>query len=119
MSIEERIDPDFDTIIEKCRKELEIKFPNYGNTWLESDDEYYKERLTNEVDEYIKSMTPDSERRKLLNIINIAAMAYQTALANRAVRQMSSKCIYCGDPVMMHMAAGDKLLCPTGEVPKK
>jgi len=82
----ERIDPDFDKIIPLCLKELDIKFSEYGNTWLESDDLYYKERMLKEVQEYVESMTIQSEQRKLLNIINIAAMAYQTAPVNRGCR---------------------------------
>ena len=76
MSDQEHIDPDFDSIIEACKVELKIKFPNYGNTWLESNDRYYKERLDNEVQEYIKSTSIESERRKFINIINIACMAH-------------------------------------------
>jgi len=43
-----RVDPDFNTIIEKCIEQLKIKYPNYGNTWLYQDDAYYKERLLKE-----------------------------------------------------------------------
>ena len=82
-----RIDPDFGTLVVECIKELEIKYSQYGNTWLEQDDLYYKERLLKEVQEYTESMTIASERRKLLNIVNIAAMAWQTAKTNRGCRK--------------------------------
>ncbi len=82
-----RIDPDFGTLVTKCIEELGIKYRQYGNTWLEQDDLYYKERLEKEVKEYLDSMTVESEKRKLLNIVNIAAMAYQTAAVNRGCRK--------------------------------
>ncbi len=82
-----RIDPDFGPLIVACVRELAIKYRQYGNTWLEQDDLYYKERLLKEVKEYVDSMTVESERRKLLNIVNIAAMAFQTASVNRGCRK--------------------------------
>ncbi len=111
-----RIDPDFENIVKLCVKELEIKYSNYGNTWVELDDIYYKERLKKEVLEYVESMTVESERRKLLNIINIAAMAHQTAESNRGCRKHKppfedivkskddpyiSSCMICGKDVVI------------------
>ena len=111
-----RIDPDYEKIIRLCRKEMEIKFVNYGNTWLELDDLYFKERLTKEFKEYLESMTIESEQRKLLNIINIACMAHQTARTNRGCRkhkptfedimnskgtQIASVCTVCGKDVFI------------------
>ena len=78
MYLTKQIDPDFESIIPLCYKELNIKFPDYGNSWQEEPKSYWEKRLSNEVDEYIKSMSVASELRKLLNIINMAAMAYQT-----------------------------------------
>jgi len=79
--------PNYEDIIKLCVEEMRIKFKNYGNDWLTSDDVYWKERLKKEVEEYYESMTIDSEKRKLLNIINIAAMAHETADNNRGCRQ--------------------------------
>jgi len=106
-----RIDPDFDTIIKECIKQLKIKFPNYGNTWLEQDDKHYKERIKKEVNEYIDSMSIDSERRKLLNIINLAAMAYQTAHVNRADRRISARCPKCSKPLTLHNIKDGFFVC--------
>lgn len=106
-----RIDPDFDTIIKKCTEQLEIKFTAYRNTWLELDDAYYKERLFKEVDEYVKSMTVESERRKLLNIINIAAMAWETAKANRAERRIPVICTICGGSLVNHKMKDGFFIC--------
>ena len=62
-------------------------------------------------------MTIDSEKRKLLNIINIAMMAYETAETNRGCRQhmadfediVSSKgsdvfvnCTVCSMPLVIY-----------------
>jgi len=74
----EQMDPDFEKIISLCIKELDIKFPEYGNSWLECNKEYWIKRIGNEVKEYDMAMTPQSEKRKLLNIINMAAMAWET-----------------------------------------
>ncbi len=73
---EEQINPDFEKIIPLCINELNIKFPEYGNTWLDVDKEYWIKRIMNEIKEYEMSMTPQSDRRKMLNIINMAAMAW-------------------------------------------
>ncbi len=112
MGIHEQIDPDFEDIIEKCKQELKIKFPRYGNTWLEADDKYYKARLINEVDEYLKSMTVDSEKRKLLNIINIAAMAFQVAHVNRAKKYVPEMCPFCDKSLLRHKPFQGGLVCP-------
>jgi len=77
-----QIDPNFDAIIPLCVKELNIKFSDYGNTWLKMDTKYWVQRISNEVEEYEKSMTTQSAKRKLLNIINMCAMAWDN-LENR------------------------------------
>ena len=109
--------PHYEEVIVKCVHEMRIKFKNYGNDWLTSDDLYWKERLTKEIKEYCESMTIDSEKRKLLNIINIAMMAYETAETNRGCRQhmadfediVSSKgsdvfvnCTVCSMPLVIY-----------------
>lgn len=113
--------PDYQDIIEKCIKEMTIKYVNYGNDWLEADDLFWKERLTKEIKEYKNSMTIDSEKRKLLNIINIAAMAYETAdtkrgctthevafsvIASTEGKLIHTKCDKCGKP----LAIGDGII---------
>lgn len=75
---EEQINPNFEKIIPLCIRELTIKFPDYGNSWMKMLPEYWQKRLENEVDEYKKSLSPESAKRKLINIINIAAMAWET-----------------------------------------
>lgn len=79
--------PDYGPIIELCIKEMEIKFKNYGNDWLKQDDIYWKERILKEAKEHSESMTVDSEKRKLVNLINMCAMAHQTADDNRGCKK--------------------------------
>jgi len=74
----EQINPDFEKIIPLCIRELDIKFPDYGNSWLTCKKRYWINRIGNEVEEYEKSMTLPSDKRKLLNIINMCAMAWET-----------------------------------------
>jgi len=76
MSQEKQINPNFEKIIPLCIRELDIKFPDYGNSWMTSGKDYWIKRIGNEVEEYEKSMTKISEKRKLLNIINMCAMAW-------------------------------------------
>ena len=71
-----QINPHFEKIIPLCIRELDIKFPDYGNSWMGVNKGYWIKRIGNEVEEYEKSMTPQSEKRKLLNIINMCAMAW-------------------------------------------
>jgi len=78
--------PDFNIIIQLCINELNIKFPEYGNTWQEGQcltTEYWIKRIGNELEEYKKSMTPMSAMRKLLNIINMVAMAYDNMMTGK------------------------------------
>ena len=74
----EQINPDFEKIIPLCIKELDIKFPDYGNSWMKEGKGYWERRIGNEVNEYSHSMSSVSDKRKLLNIINMAAMAWST-----------------------------------------
>lgn len=109
--VKDRMDPDFEEIIKLCRIEMEIKFPNYGNIWTEQDDKYFKERLRKEVNEYVASQTVDSERRKLINVMNIACMAWQTAMANRSTEMTSIMCTRCGKDLRKHMVTRGMFNC--------
>ena len=75
---EQQINPMFEKIIPLCIRELDIKFPDYGNSWMKCDKTYWVKRMRNELEEYEKSMTLPSDKRKLLNLINMAAMAWET-----------------------------------------
>ena len=78
--------PHYEDLIVKGVHEMGIKFKNYGNDWVDKDAIYWKERILKEVKEYIDSMTVDSEKRKLINILNMIAMAYDT-IENRGCEQ--------------------------------
>ncbi len=82
-SNDEILTPNFDLITDLCMQELRIKFPEYGNSWVKDDTNYWFKRIENEVEEYKKSMTPISARRKLLNIINMSAMAFDNLKEGR------------------------------------
>ena len=73
---EKQTNPDFGKIIPKCIKELDIKFSDYGNSWMVAKTPYWIKRIENEVDEYKKSMSDNSAKRKLLNIINMCAFVF-------------------------------------------
>lgn len=78
--------PDYQSIVKECIHEMQIKYERYGNTWLDQNDLYWKERLMNEVKEYCMANTIEAEKRKLFNIINIAALAKEV-INNRGCRQ--------------------------------
>lgn len=68
--------PNFNKIISLCQHELDIKYEQYGNTWLDMYPGYWDERLANEVQEFSKALQYTARKRKLLNIINIASLSY-------------------------------------------
>jgi len=63
--MEKQTNPDFDKIIKLCINELNIKFQEYGNSWVSCDKKYWIQRISNEVKEYEMSMTAQSEKRKI------------------------------------------------------
>ena len=72
-----QINPVFHDIILECMKELTIKFPDYGNSWLQvTDKKVWLKRIKNEIAEYEMSMSKPSDSRKLINIINLCSMAW-------------------------------------------
>ena len=79
--------PEFEKIIKACKGEIKTKYKQYGNNWVKADNMYWQIRLKNEVEEYVNSQSIVIEKRKLINIINIAAMAHDTAIANRGCTQ--------------------------------
>lgn len=88
--MQSQINPDFHIITELCKNELNIKFAEYGNSWMQGQCKtqgYWLKRIANELEEYEKSMTETSAMRKLLNIINMAAMAYDNHREGRIVTE--------------------------------
>ena len=70
--------PDYDRFIKRCKSEVEAKDDAYGSMWLNIDDKgRWIRRLMNEVKEADMAMTVPEERRKYVNIANLAAMAWQ------------------------------------------
>ena len=68
-----------DMLIDAGMKELIIKYPAYGNSYLDTDKlnlAFWKKRLTNEIQEYKKCLTPQERKRKIVNLFNLVWMAY-------------------------------------------
>lgn len=68
--------PDLQLILSKCIRELIVKYPDYGNSWQTDYHDYWLKRLHNEVNEFESAIGPQAAKRKLINIINIAMLAY-------------------------------------------
>ena len=82
--------PNFNKIFGACQEVIVERFSLYGNSWKGSTTAYYEDRILREVQEYRAASTPEEKGRKLINIINLAAMAYETR--NNDVH----KCEKCG-----------------------
>lgn len=65
-----------ETVLDHAIRELINKFPDYGNSYLNSGLDFWAERLENEVTEFKKAQTTAQKKRKAVNIFNIAWMAY-------------------------------------------
>lgn len=66
-------------LIYEGMKELKIKFPSYGNSYIDTkklDLKFWKKRLSNEIMEYKRCITPEERTRKLANLFNLVWMAY-------------------------------------------
>ena len=74
---EGQMNPDFVTIMDLAIHELNIKYEQYGNEWLDEPEGYWDERLSNEIQEFKTATSQTARKRKLLNIINISMMAYE------------------------------------------
>ena len=108
---EKQVNPDFVEIAKLAQAELDIKYVNYGNSWLTQNEAYWKQRIKNEVDEYVKSMTIDSEKRKLLNIFNMCAMAFTTVSETRSNLYVQDKCYLCKEKLSTHDIVLDTFRC--------
>ena len=69
--------PNFDHIIAECKKEIDVKYEKYLNEWKNHPDKkWWFARLENEIIELKHCLTVEEEKRKYINIINLASMAY-------------------------------------------
>ena len=70
--------PDYDRIVAAAKKEVEAKDAMYNSMWTtRAGKDWWITRLLNEVKEAEASQTPPEERRKYVNILNLAAMAWE------------------------------------------
>lgn len=72
--------PDFKTIIKQCKSKMDEKFPEYGNSWNQTefpynvDWDWWFKRLQGEVDEIKKCNNPIQRRNEIIDAVNILAM---------------------------------------------
>ena len=80
--------PDFNNIIMDCKVLMSLKFPQYKNSWvgkkftygtqaLPDANEFWKERLMGEVEEFLKANTAEQARKELCDIINVCSMIHE------------------------------------------
>ena len=68
--------PNFEALVKLCKAEIEAKQPLYGDEWRgHSDKEWWLRRLKQEIAEFEAASTTAEEQRKLVNVVNLAAMA--------------------------------------------
>lgn len=66
-------------IMAMSNDELCGKFKHYGNSYTDPakcDLKFWRKRLSNEVAEYKKCLTPEERKRKLANLFNLCWMAF-------------------------------------------
>ncbi len=67
--------PDFKTIVMNCKKKIDEKFYQYGNSWVNfTDDEFWKKRLQGEINEIWKAKTPEQMKSEIVDAINVLTM---------------------------------------------
>ena len=74
--------PSWNRITDECKKKIESKFPQYGNSWENQNIplSWWKDRLLGEIDEIFKlPFTPEERQKEIIDAINILAMMYNLA----------------------------------------
>lgn len=80
--------PDFEKIMENCKKIMLEKFPDYKNSWTtldydlgtgkgDVDYRFWQKRLKDEFEEFLNAKTISEARKELEDIINICAMIHE------------------------------------------
>ena len=110
--------PKIDEIIEIARGVIRERYPLYGNAWVKEDAPYWGVRMHNEVDEFSKAFSDVEKKRKCINIVNLAMMAYSTIdidrngckhgvsskdLVKSVDNVLTSKCLQCNAFVWLSM----------------
>jgi hypothetical protein len=68
--------PNWNSILEKCKEKIELKYPEYGNSWVDDFFFDWKSRLqgeVNEVEQY-SDLSQEEKIAELIDVINICAM---------------------------------------------
>lgn len=67
--------PNFDQITKDCKKKIDESFIDYGNSWkYNSDDDFWKIRIQNEIDEIWESENPKQMEKEIIDAVNVLAM---------------------------------------------
>ncbi len=78
--------PDFNKIINHCKLVMNIKFKQYGNSWVDlrydpsttsSENEFWIKRLDTEFKEFLNAKTVDESKKELVDMINVCSMIYE------------------------------------------
>jgi len=67
--------PDFEKIVKECKKKINEKFSDYGNSWKYNHNEQsWKIRIQDEIDEIWQSTTPEQMTDEIIDAINVLSM---------------------------------------------
>lgn len=71
--------PNWRQIVEQGKAKIELKFPEYGNSWVGSQlpPSWWKQRLLKEIDEIFElPFSPEDRQKEITDAINILAMMH-------------------------------------------
>ena len=71
--------PDYDFIFYLCENKVRLAHDKFRNNWTRTNNFYWRQRLKDEMVEYANAKTIKVQRSKLINIINMAAMAFDSS----------------------------------------
>lgn len=74
--------PDFERIIGMCKRQMDEKFKQYGNSWTDGEISWswWEKRLKGEVKEIFESFqSPEQTQKEIADAISILAMMFHRA----------------------------------------
>ena len=96
--------PDFNEIMEECKKKMIEKFPEYGNTWKHEPLtlHWWLQRLRGEISEIKKTKNPTKITAEIIDAINILAMIYE---------RIGSRCYKCNKRITQFQVLNGQPTC--------
>ncbi len=96
--------PNFDDIVIQCKKKIDEKFPEYGNSWKEDPFtmDWWNKRLNREIKEIFEAKSVEKFVDEIPDAINILAFLYSRS------RQ---PCARCGIMLTSWHSLDNKILC--------